>query len=264
MISTSRVDIGYGTRRAPRVLLSNLNVELTEGLTALLGANGRGKSTLMRTLSGLQQPLQGEITIDGKPLESMSATEIARKVSIVTGGAPGAGAFTVEELVALGRQPHTGFFGRLHSDDRRMVEEAIALTGIESLRQRHISTLSDGERQKAMIAKALAQNSPVILLDEPTAYLDAATRIELLALLRELSRPGQGRYILMSTHDIAPAVNAADNLWLMTPTAENQYAECRLQSGPTASLIAEGKMNCLFPDRNLHFDSHISDFRISK
>ncbi|MCM1336452.1 MAG: ABC transporter ATP-binding protein [Candidatus Amulumruptor caecigallinarius] len=267
MISTSRLSVGYRSSRRTRLLLSDVNISLAPGLTALLGGNGRGKSTLMRTLAGLQSPLAGSVTVDGVPLSDLSPAELARRLTIVTGSSAGAGAFTVEELVAMGRYPYTGFFGRKSPRDRKAIARAMELTGITSLRTRHVGSLSDGERQKALIAKALAQDTPTILLDEPTAYLDVAARLELLALLAQIAH-ADNRDILLSTHDIAPTLPIADTLWLMLPNSPEssdtstppETPESTLITGTPATLTADGSLDRLFPKTPIHFDPRRGDF----
>lgn len=262
MIATNHLTVGYSSGGHTRVLLADVSVTLRPGLTALLGGNGRGKSTLMRTLAGLQLPLAGSVTVDGEPVEAIAAASLARRVAIVTGSAAGAGAYTVEELVSMGRYPYTGFFGRKSERDREATERAMTMTGITAMRSRHVGSLSDGERQKAMIAKALAQETPVILLDEPTAYLDAAARLELLEILARVAH-SEGRSILLSTHDIAATLPVADTLWLMEPSGE-ATPESRLISGPPSELINSGALDSLFPGAPIAFDPQRGDFTLTR
>lgn len=263
MITTANLNVGYRAARHTRLLLAEVNVTLRPGLTALLGGNGRGKSTLMRTLAGLQRPLSGTVAVDDVPLTELAASALARRLAIVTGSAAGAGAYTVEELVAMGRYPYTGFFGRKSRADREAINHAMELTGIAPMRHRHVGSLSDGERQKAMIAKALAQHTPVILLDEPTAYLDVAARLELLAILARIARD-ESRAILLSTHDIAPTLPVADALWLMLPSPGNApgQAESHLVTDTPAKLTADGSLDRLFPDAPIRFDPKRGDFTL--
>lgn len=263
MITTANLNVGYRTGHHTRLLLADVNVTLRPGLTALLGGNGRGKSTLMRTLAGLQRPLSGTVAVDDVPLTELSASSLARRLAIVTGTSAGAGAYTVEELVGMGRYPYTGFFGRKSGTDREAIDRAMELTGIAPMRRRHVGSLSDGERQKAMIAKALAQQTPVILLDEPTAYLDVAARLDLLAILARIAHT-EGRSILLSTHDIAPTLPVADALWLMLPTPGNfpGHAESYLVTGSPAELTADGSLDRLFPDAPVSFDPKRGDFTL--
>lgn len=210
MMTLENLTVGYKSGSGQRVLMEHLDLDLAAGaVTALLGANGRGKSTLLRTISALQPPLDGKVLVDGMDISRCQPAQLARLLTIVTGHTAGAGAFTVEELVRLGRQPYTGFFGRLSSYDKAVVAEAIEMVGVGHLASRHVATLSDGERQKVMIAKALAQQTPIIILDEPTAFLDVANRLELLMLLRDISHT-QHKSVLMSIHDISSVMPIAD------------------------------------------------------
>ncbi len=209
------VSIGYKGRQGLNVVASGITADICQGeLTCLLGRNGVGKSTLLRTLSGFQPRLSGSITIEGRELDDYSDRELAQKLGVVLTERPDVQQMTVWDLVALGRSPYTGFWGRLHDDDVQVVAEAIAQVGIEQLRHRLVTTLSDGERQKVMIAKALAQQTPIIFLDEPTAFLDYPSKVETLLLLRRICREGQ-MTIFLSTHDLELALQVADCIWLM-------------------------------------------------
>ncbi len=255
IITTAALSVGYRHGRKTAAVLSGLNLELRRGeLVSLLGSNGMGKSTLLRTLTGSQPPLAGEITIDGTPLRRLSARQLAKTVAIVYTDHTRAGALTVTELVALGRQPYTGFFGRLDSDDREIVADAIARTGISHKADTPLARLSDGERQKAMIAKALAQATPVIIMDEPTAFLDAASRIETMALLHTLSRE-QDKAILLSTHDVAPAMALSDRLWVVNADGE------MVSGTPERLALAGDGLAGLFDRRPVEFDPMAGDFR---
>jgi iron complex transport system ATP-binding protein len=183
-------------------------------LTCLLGTNGAGKSTLLRTLAAFLPPLEGTISIMGRPLTDYSNVALARILSIVLTGRGHVRNLTVRELVAMGRSPYTGFWGTLAANDLRHVDEAIEAVGIASFADRMIQTLSDGERQKVMIAKALAQDTPIILLDEPTAFLDFPSKIEIMRLLHRFAHDF-GKTIFLSTHDLELALQVADQLWLM-------------------------------------------------
>ena len=217
----SNLRIGYQGKNDVRVVASNINASIRKGeLTCLLGANGVGKSTLLRTLSAFQPALGGDVivynplTSNLSPLTSYSDKELSRLIGVVLTEKPDIRNMSVRELVALGRSPYTGFWGTLHDDDWQVVDEAITTVRIEALRDRMIHTLSDGERQKVMIAKALAQQTPVIYLDEPTAFLDFPSKVEMMQLLRRLARE-QKKTIFLSTHDFELALQVADTLWLM-------------------------------------------------
>lgn len=212
VLRLQQVSIGY----RGKVVASDLNGSIRAGqLTCLVGRNGLGKSTLLRTLAGFQPPLQGEVAwrigeqwVD---IKAITKPELARLVSVVLTEKPDVQQMTVAEVVGLGRMPYTGFFGTLTAADRQVADGALALVGIDDFAQRMIETLSDGERQKVMIAKALAQETPVILLDEPTAFLDYPSKVDMMKLLRRLAAE-TNKAILLSTHDLQLALQLADRL----------------------------------------------------
>ena len=236
------LSIGYTAKGSEKVVASGLNAAINSGeLTCLLGQNGIGKSTLLRTLSAFQPALggdillnidpplspprgtplrlpQGEVWKGLRPLSSLTSQLLSRLIGVVLTEKLTIKNMTAEELVGMGRAPYTGFWGRLTEEDHQVVREAIRLVGIESLAQRMIQTLSDGERQKVMIAKALAQQTPIIYLDEPTAFLDYPSKVEMMQLLRRLAVQEQ-KTIFLSTHDVELSLQVADCIWLMeTPT----------------------------------------------
>lgn len=228
MISLQNLTVGYGTK----AVLSDINQVLKAGqLVCLLGANGVGKSTILRTLAGFQPPLSGEVLLDGKDLSSLSLSQRSKTVSIVLTERVEVPYMKVADLVGMGRSPYTGFFGKLTKEDRQIVGEAIEMVGISSLAERTIDTLSDGERQKAMLAKALAQQTPIILLDEPTAFLDFHAKISTLRLMLKLAHE-TNKIILMSTHDVEMALRLSDLLWIVQ--------DGKIQTGTTASLTERG------------------------
>ena len=209
IISLSQLSVGYSLSHP---VISDINLELRSGqLACLIGENGIGKSTLLKTLTGFLPKLNGSLLLDNRDIESFSQRELARQVSIVLTQKPDVQNLTIEEIIGLGRSPYTGFFGRLREEDRKVVDDAIATMGIEKLRGRMIQTLSDGERQKVMIAKALAQETPVILLDEPTAFLDFPSKAETFQSLQRMAHE-RNKLILLSTHDLELAVRFADSL----------------------------------------------------
>ena len=209
VIRLSHLSVGYSPSLP---VVSDISVELMSGqLTCLTGENGIGKSTLLKTLTGFLPKLGGELLLDDREVGTFSQRELARQVSIVLTQKPVVQNLTVEEVIGLGRSPYTGFFGRFHDADRTVIAEALASVGIEPLRNRMIQTLSDGERQKVMIAKALAQQTPVILLDEPTAFLDFPSKAETFRLLQRMAHD-RDKLILLSTHDLELAVRFADCL----------------------------------------------------
>lgn len=240
--------IGYRNGKTVCPVHTRLNFSLQKGeLTCLLGANGAGKSTLLRTLAAAQPLLNGTITLCGKDLNAMSERERSRNIGVVLTDKTQTGGLTVYELVALGRQPHTGFFGRLHPHDKEIIGHALEAVGISHKAQTYTAELSDGERQKAMIAKALVQECPLILLDEPTAFLDVVSRIEIMHLLHRLAQE-EDKAILLSTHDIEQALVLSDRLWLLT-------RQDGLRCGVTEDLILNHCMDTLFPNgTDIHFD----------
>ena len=207
-ITTNRLTVGYRGHR----VVEDISLSLPCGrLVCLLGPNGAGKSTLLRTLCGFQPPIAGTVTISGSDITTMSAAEVARLVSVVLTDRPLTPSLTAAEMVGMGRAPYTGFWGRLSDDDRHLISEAMQTVGIASLATRRMGRLSDGERQKVMIAKALAQHTPVIVLDEPTAFLDYPSKVAVMKTLARLAHD-EGKTILMSTHDLELAAQLGDEL----------------------------------------------------
>ncbi|MDE7089872.1 MAG: ABC transporter ATP-binding protein [Prevotella sp.] len=250
------LSIGYQTKQGTRVVAGGVTASLKRGrLTCLLGENGVGKSTLLRTLAAFLPKLDGEILLEGRPLEEYKSHELARTIGIVLTEKPDVQQMSVTELVEMGRTPYTGFWGRLSEADKAACREAISLIGIDHLKDRPVQTLSDGERQKTMIAKALAQQTPVIYLDEPTAFLDYPSKVEMLLLLRRISREAQ-KTIFLSTHDLELALQVADTVWLMNRTEG-------LQIGTPHELAASGALR-LFVERgaNVRFDAETLSVRV--
>ena len=207
-ITTNRLTVGYRGHR----VVEDISLSLPCGrLVCLLGPNGAGKSTLLRTLCGFQPPIAGTVTISGSDITTMSAAEMARLVSVVLTDRPLTPSLTAAEMVGMGRAPYTGFWGRLSDDDRRLISEAMQTVGIAPLATRRMGQLSDGELQKVMIAKALAQHTPVIVLDEPTAFLDYPSKVAVMKTLARLAHD-EGKTILMSTHDLELAAQLGDEL----------------------------------------------------
>lgn len=208
-ITLSHLSVGYKVGHA---VVSDINLTLQSGkLASLIGANGVGKSTLLKTLTGFLPKLEGSLLLDGKDISEFSQRALAQQISIVLTQKPDVQNLTVEEIVGLGRSPYTGFFGKLHANDQQIVDESIIAVGIEKLKNRMIQTLSDGERQKVMIAKALAQQTPIIFLDEPTAFLDFSSKVETFQLLQRMAHE-MGKLVLLSTHDLELAVRFSDTL----------------------------------------------------
>lgn len=254
-LSLHDLDVGYRDRCQTTVLLKGLNLQLRRGrLVALLGQNGAGKSTLLRAVTCATRPLAGYVELAGVgvDLHQLSYRERSRLVGLVTTERVLAGALTVRELVELGRQPYTGQLGRLDDHDHEVVDEALESVGIAHKREAMIADLSDGERQKVMIAKALAQRTPLIVLDEPTAFLDVASRIEMMTLLHRLAHE-QGKAILLSSHDISQSLLLADELWVIT-------ADRSVVAGPTEEVVLSGIMGHVFTSEALAFNNELGDY----
>lgn len=242
MIELRDLTVGYGTK----AVLSDINQTLSAGqMVCLLGANGVGKSTILRTLAGFLPPLSGNVLLEGRDLLSLSLSERSQAVSIVLTERVDVPYMKVIDLVGMGRSPYTGFFGTLTEEDRAIVSEAIEMVGIGSLAQRTIDTLSDGERQKAMIAKALAQQTPIILLDEPTAFLDFHSKVSTLRLMLRLAHE-TNKTILLSTHDVEMAIQLSNVLWIVQ--------DGKIQAGTTESLTKDGILQSFLQADGITYD----------
>jgi iron complex transport system ATP-binding protein len=245
--------IGY----PPRRVAQQLQLKLMAGtFTCLLGPNGSGKSTLIRTLAGLQPPLHGEVLLDGRPLRGFRPRELARRLSLVLTQRVAVGTLPVWSLVAMGRHPYTSWTGRLRPADEAAVEAAIAAAGIGHLAWRPMCELSDGERQKAMIARALAQEPGLMILDEATAHLDLPRRVELMELLRRLARE-RGCAILLSSHDLDLCLRSADRLWLLS-------GDGRMREGIPEDLVLDGGFGATFAGSGLAFDPWSGSFQCAR
>lgn len=245
-ISLNNLSIGYRSKHQLRTVASAINASPESGkLTCLIGPNGVGKSTLLRTLAGFQPSLDGEILLHEKPLSDYSPRELAKEISVVLTSKPDVSQLTVKEVVGIGRSPYTGFWGTLSTADEHIVDDALQQVDITHLSSRNIQELSDGERQKVMIAKALAQQTSLIILDEPTAFLDFPSKVEVLQMLRRLAHE-QRKTILLSTHDVELALQLADQLWLM----ESQ----RLSAGTAQELAQNGSLSRFIERDGISFD----------
>ena len=249
VIETLSLSIGYARQGKDRnIVHDSLSLQLFAGeLTSLLGLNGAGKSTLLRTICGFQPALGGEVRINGRLLYDYSHSELSRIIGVVLTEKTNAGGITASELVTLGRHPYTGFFGRLKTEDKEIVEESLEAVGMMNKANQYVSELSDGERQKIMIAKVLAQQCPVIILDEPTAYLDVTSRIETMSLLHHLAVE-QEKAILLSTHDLDLAIQMSDCLWLQEKTRP-------MMCGTPEDLILNGAFEVFFNKKGITFNS---------
>lgn len=254
-ITLDNLSIGYRSKKGTKTIASDITAAIRGGeLTCLIGPNGAGKSTLLRTLAGFLPKAAGTASIGGRDIGSYKPRELARLVGIVLTEKPDTGCMTVAELVALGRSPYTGFWGTCSESDHRAAARAMADVGIAHLAGRRVATLSDGERQKAMVAKALAQQTPVILLDEPTAFLDFPSKVETMRLLRGIARH-TGKVVFMSTHDLDLALQAADTLWLMARGGG-------IATGSPEDLALDGRLAAFFDSGSMRFDASTGLFDI--
>ncbi|UOG73313.1 ABC transporter ATP-binding protein [Hymenobacter tibetensis] len=255
LLTAEALAVGYVYKKSPRPVAGPLQLALWPGeLVCLLGPNGAGKSTLLRTLAGLQPPLSGQLHLADTALSSLSATERARQLSVVLTDRVEAGNLTVQDLVSLGRHPHTGWLGGLSTQDDAHVQAALAATGTTSFARRPVGELSDGERQKVLLARALAQDTPIVLLDEPTAHLDLPNRVALMRLLHQLARQ-TGKAILLSTHELDLALQAADRVWLLPADGE-------LRTGTPEDLVLSGQFAAAFTREGLAFDPSTGTFAL--
>ena len=243
LLEAQGLSIGYRAGGRQRVLHSHLDARIERGqLICLVGPNGAGKSTLLRTLAGMQPPLAGDVLLEGQPLHALPAEARARRIAVVLTAPVDVDYMTAWEIAALGRYPHTGISGRLGDHDRERVAWALHAAGAEALTNRPLRALSDGERQKVMIARGLAQEPAVLLLDEPTAFLDLTHRAEMMRLLRSLARAGahgQPLGVLLSTHELDLSLRSADQMWLL------QAGE-PLRTGSPESLRESGAFRAAF------------------
>lgn len=254
ILTTSHLSIGYKTKNSVISIAENLNLNLQEGkLIALIGANGIGKSTLLRTITGIQKPLYGDVFLSDRKITSYNPLELAQNLSIVLTEKLPPSNLTVFELVALGRQPYTNWIGTLSDNDINKIHEAMELTQISHLAAKKHYEISDGQLQKVLIARALAQDTPLIILDEPTTHLDLLHKVALFKLLKKLTHE-TGKCILFSTHDIDMAIQLSDEIIIMTPETVVQDEPC--------NLITKGSFNTLFKDEHIVFDSEKGKFLI--
>lgn len=242
----------HGHRRIP--IVSDVTFAIPPAhFTVMVGRNGSGKSTLLRTLAGIQAPLDGRVTIHGCEVRGIGSRRLARLIAMVfpTAVGTGAGALTVYEATALGRHPHTGITGHLGDVDRHVIREAIEAVGLSHKADTPLAALSDGLRQKAMIARALAQQTPVIIMDEPTAFLDVPSRHALMDLVAEMAHR-HGRTVLLSTHDMAPALEAGADSVIVVETG---HASMHSADNANEALAA------LYADDGITYDPDAYDFR---
>lgn len=252
ILTANPISIGYRNKKEIKIVANQIQIELRKGkLIALVGINGIGKSTLLKTISGIQKPIEGTVYLNEKDIDKFSSANLAQQMSLVLTEQLPPSNLTVFELVALGRQPYTNWLGTLTSEDLAKVKEAISLTQIEHLSHKKHFEISDGQLQKVLIARALAQDTPLIILDEPTTHLDLLHKFTLLQLLQKLAKETE-KCILFSTHDIDLAIQLCDEMIIMTP-------EKTIQSSP-CELIERGVFNVLFNDKSIGFDQDKGKF----
>lgn len=256
LLHTKGLIIGYREGKGQiKQIAGPLDLEMFAGeLICLLGPNGCGKSTLLKTIAGLQSPLKGTVEIENKKISKLSAADIALKISLVLTDNVRSGNLDVYSLVALGRYPHTGWLGVLSKKDKEIIDHAIQSTDTAPFLNRKVDSLSDGECQKVMLARAIAQDTPLIILDEPTAHLDLPSRIQLMRLLHQLAKE-TNKAILISTHELDLALQVADKIWLMQAGGE-------LRGGIPEDLVLNGSFQHAFDKEGIHFDPLTGSFNI--
>lgn len=256
-LQLTSVNIGYPAKKGPRIIQSDLSLSADKGeMIALIGKNGCGKSTLLRSIACLQPIYGGTIRINQQDLVHMSASDRSRLISVVLTGQEATASFTVRELISIGRDPYTGWLGSLNDEDNQMIDRAIAMTYLSGFEERNIHELSDGERQRVFIARALAQDTPVILLDEPTSHLDLPNRINIMLLLQQLARDA-GKTIFISTHELETAMQVADKLWLMEKGKG-------IDVGVPEDLVLNGNFDTVFHHPSFEFDKEYGSFVVQK
>jgi len=255
ILSASNLTIGYKSKKATVSIAENLNLNLKSGkLISLIGANGIGKSTLLRTITGIQHPLSGNVYLNDAAISTYTPLDLAQNLSLVLTEKLPPSNLSVFELVALGRQPYTNWVGTLTQVDIEKVQEAMELTQIEHLSHKKHYEISDGQLQKVLIARALAQDTPLIILDEPTTHLDLLHKVSLFKLLKKLTQETQ-KCILFSTHDIDLAIQLSDEMIVMTPENVVQDEPC--------NLISNGNFAALFKDEHIIFDAEKGKFIVT-
>ncbi|MCC1483580.1 ABC transporter ATP-binding protein [Winogradskyella immobilis] len=256
VLKVKELSIGYKTKKVETVVASNLNFDLQQGqLIGLVGANGIGKSTLLRTLTKVQNPLNGNITINGKEIQKLSTIDLAKQLSLVLTEPLVAKNLSVYELVALGRQPYTNWIGNLSPKDQSIINVALEQTNILDLKDKKCYELSDGQLQKVMIARALAQDTDLIILDEPTTHLDMYHKAYVLKLLKQLTKT-TNKTILFSSHEIDLAIQLCDTMIVMSKD--------NVQCNTPKQLISNGTFEKLFPQDLITFNDKTGSFRVSK
>ncbi|WP_207421251.1 ABC transporter ATP-binding protein [Desertivirga brevis] len=255
LLSIEGLTIGYKNGSKKVRVAGPLNISMKAGeLVCLLGPNGAGKSTLIRSIAGLQDPFEGTVQIEGTLLSNLKPIEIATKLSVVLTDPVRSSNLDVYSLISLGRNPYSGWLGRLGKKDREIIRQSIAATHLEGFLDRKIGQLSDGESQKVMLARALAQDTPLIVLDEPTAHLDLPSRIEMMRLLHRLAKE-TNKAILVSTHELDLALQVADKIWLLKKDGT-------LDAGLPEDLVLNEVFEKAFEKNGILFDRESGTFNI--
>lgn len=255
VLETQQLTIGFRGSGKEKVLHRDVSLKIEGGeLSCILGPNGAGKSTLIKTIAGFLKPLHGGVNIYGYSVAERSYRQLSHILSIVLTDRVNVMYSKVSDIVTMGRYPHTSLFARLKEEDHRQINKAMEQTGISHMRDRLFQELSDGEKQKVLIAKGLAQDTPLIILDEPTAFLDFPSKMEVMQILLELTRSA-GKTILLSTHDVELALQVADKIWLMDSGKP-------IVSGCPEDLVMNNEMNNFFEKRDIFFDMQSGTFRI--
>jgi len=248
------LSIGYKGKRQTTLISDRITFELAQGeLTAIVGVNGIGKSTLLRTLGAVQPKISGEILIHNQTLESYSATEMASRLSLVLTEPIASKNLTARELISLGRQPYTNWIGTLSAEDQDIINDAIQRISLENTAAKKCYELSDGQLQKVMVARALAQDTAVMLLDEPTTHLDLFHKVQIIKLLQNIAHQ-TGKTILYTTHEIELAIQLCDKMLIM------EQGGCKF--GTPKDLIEQKSFESLFPPETILFDPKTGSFRI--
>jgi iron complex transport system ATP-binding protein len=254
ILSFNRLEIGFVSGKNRQILLPPLNGAAREGeLVAVIGKNGVGKSTLLRTIAGLQAMINGELSVDGKNIKEYSRIHLSEKVGYISTEIVKVSNMRVFDLVSLGRYPYTNWIGRISNSDFAMITESLEKTGMRDFSDRPVNELSDGERQRAMIAMVLAQDAGIMVMDEPTAFLDISSKFEIIHLMRELTA-GKNKTIIFSTHDLSIALSQSDKVWVLK---ENGLIE-----GAPEDLMLKGTFNTLFNDSKVKFNTSDGSFNI--
>lgn len=254
ILYTKNLSIGYKGRS----LIKGLNLSLEQGtLTAMIGRNGVGKSTLIKTLTGELTPIEGEVLIDGESIDQISTKRMARLIALVNTEPHMAGGLRLHELVGLGRIPYTGHIGLLDKTDKEIIFNAIETVGLGHKYDSFVGELSDGERQKGMIARGLVQDTPIIIMDEPFSFLDVAARLEMLDMINRLAEK-EGKAILFSTHEVSQALRMVKRVWMFV----NDAGKENVVEGTPTELIEKGTTDKLFPNSKVTFDKEKGEFRI--